>query len=231
MKNLLSNSWFIGIVGGWISVVFATTSTYLGAYIIATFFRKKRIEEANQFVIKHLRLYLTKGVIPSDALANALRHNATKKFKVKESDLLSLASLIAELATEIVNNNYLEEIDRLQYLKDIDGYLSMHSEPDNEPEESIKQTLSISFVFTFLISSLYLVAILKGMEELPPNTFPETIEIIQQVGWGRLFLVSLMGIEMLFFVVIFIPVIIVSFLNILVIFVEFLKSPAFRKKN
>lgn len=100
-----------------------------------------------------------------------------------------------------------------------------------QQEESIKQTLSISFVFTFLISSLYLVAILKGMEELPPNTFPETIEIIQQVGWGRLFLVSLMGIEMLFFVVIFIPVIIVSFLNILVIFVEFLKSPAFRKKN
>ncbi len=51
MENIVNNSWFIGIVGGWISAILSAFFVFLVTYIFTVVMQKKRIENANQFLI------------------------------------------------------------------------------------------------------------------------------------------------------------------------------------
>lgn len=223
MEELLNNSWVIGIVDGLISAVVSSGGAYLITWCLNRVMCRKRVEVANQFLINHLRSYIIKGIIPSDTLANALRANAAKKFKVKESDLLSLPSLIAEIATEIVDIAYLQEADQIHYLENINTYLSGHREQIEDQKESVRQILSLSIVITFLMSSLALIVMLEGMKEVP-NEFSELAALVQDIDGIKLFTMFLFMIELMFFLLTFVPIFLVAVLKFVYNFWAFLKN-------
>lgn len=224
MEELLNNSWVIGIGGGLISAIVSSVLAYLITWCLTTVMRRKRVGDANQFLINHLRSYIIKGIIPSDTLANALRANAAKKFKVKESDLLSLPSLIAEIATEIVDIAYLQEADQMRYLENIDTYLSEHREQIEDKKESVRQMLSVSIIITFFVSSLTFVLMLEYMRERP-NDFTELyVELLQDMDNMQLFTLFLFFIEIMVCAFVVVPAFFVTVWKTIGHFFAFLKN-------
>lgn len=204
MENLVNNSWFIGIIGGWISAMLSTFSVFLLTYIFTTLMRKKRIENANQFLIDHIRPYIIKGNIPSETLANALRSNASKKFRVKERDLLTLPNLTAEIAAEVVDSSYLQEADKAQYLKAIDDYLSEHLQTNNNWKESVRKELSTLVIISFLISSYMFIGMIECMKKYPVE-YNEILMAVQNVDNIHLFLIFILSMELMIGMIIFMP--------------------------
>ena len=147
MDNLFGNTWVSGVVSSLIAsvIVFCITQIY---NVVK---HKKRIDAGNNFVLNQLRAYVVDEGIPTDDILNALRRSAARRFKVRESELLSLPDFMEETVAEILGNVYLKKAEQSQYLSTLNRYLVEHHRSIELPRITHRQTRLIIFIRCVLI--------------------------------------------------------------------------------
>lgn len=107
MMEILSNPWFVGIVGGILSGLLTTVISR------SVFSRRdkreyvQRIATANRDVVYAIRSGIPEGEVPSFEIVEAMIASAARKYGVETSDMLGPKEVAEDLVKEVMDSSFI----------------------------------------------------------------------------------------------------------------------------
>lgn len=137
MKEFLQNAWVVGIGGGIISgiIVFFVTKYIADRKDNSGYL--KTIDLANKEVINMLKPYISDKGLPDINILNSILSATSRKYKIKVSEMQSVSTICEELICEIINNIYVSNDKKEEYMNELEGYkskLATNNKKSNEEE-------------------------------------------------------------------------------------------------
>jgi hypothetical protein len=119
MRELLTNSWVVGIVGGVLSGLFVT-------WISRIIFSKKdnkeyfqKILQANKEVIYAIRPTISEGEIPSKAIFESLIASNSIKYGIETQDMFSIEQICDRLIKEVMDSSFISSKVKTEYCQQL----------------------------------------------------------------------------------------------------------------
>lgn len=188
INTILDNVWFISISASLI----ATAIAFCASQISGRIKHKKRITEANNFVVNHLRSYIVNADIPSDKILTALINSTARQFDLSPDELLPASGYIEEAVAEIIGNTYLKAEDQIRYLEQIDNYFDKHptlSIPKLAPTSIYTALLKFLLIFMVFLAYFSCVILTHGeiwssvQEYYNKYPTPVSIDLFYVASW------------------------------------------------
>lgn len=213
MFDFLQNSWVVGIGGGIISGIIV--------YLFTNWLYKRKdnskyleqINRANADIIHALKPYVAEKGLPEKEIVDAIIVSTARKYQVKSEELYSIRIICEELIREIVENAYVSSEKKQEYSLQLKNYLhtlkdeKLRSYLISDIEKEIKVTniyketnyrnkiaTMISMMLSIMAGALTILAFLFTSDGI--SIFSEKMSIGE--------------IEVLSFLIVLIPTIVVS---------------------
>lgn len=74
-------------------------------------------------VLNHLRGYVVDNGLPDNKIINAVKASIAREYDIKYEELLSIKEFCEELVTDIVNNIYVSNDNKVKYINMLQEYL------------------------------------------------------------------------------------------------------------
>lgn len=136
--DILSNLWFIGIIGGIISGIFVVIIARI------TFSKKdrsdyiKNVRLANKEVLSALRPTISENYFPGSQIINSLIEANSRKFKVNKRDMYNIKQIAEEMTKEIMDASFISCEKKEDLCKHL---INLHKEEVNNSKSIVIHSL------------------------------------------------------------------------------------------
>jgi hypothetical protein len=190
--EILNNPWVIGIVGGIISGLLVYLFTY---YLLSRKQNKEysqRVSTANKALLHTIRPLIVQKKIPSKTITESIIESIAREHKVNTRDILSVQLLVDDLIKEVMENAFLDSIQKLSVSNKIlkinsDKSKSIRSLKKVIFQKDIMSSRYMSLILSITVSTIIFVILLfeslnnpKLVELRESGKFPEmsTLSIV-----------------------------------------------------
>jgi hypothetical protein len=123
--SILSNPWFIGIVGGILSGLFTALIT---RWIFSRRENREylqRVATANREVIYAIRPGIPEGELPSTEVTKIIIASTARKYGIEAKDMLSAKEVAEDLMKEVMDSNFISSKSKAEFCTQLAQLMSL----------------------------------------------------------------------------------------------------------